>query len=893
MLLAPPAPRQPLPALVFWSLSEAHPRKIHDATLDGGLRLLARESHLSPIASVQIYASVGSADERPGEAGLAHFHEHMLFMATYTRSVGGVAGYTLGAGGRINAYTSFDVTCYYATVPIEGLDVALDVLTDVVQHSIFDPEELAREQEVVIEEIRRSEDTPSHVLSDLTFHEAYQQHPYRAPILGTAESVESFDRDRVLGFFRHWYAPDNLTVVATGDFDAARLEDQVAALFAGARPAGSRRQRPAEPRHQKLRCAVRRRDFETQRIELTWPSARFRDDDATYLELLSFILGECESSRLIRRLREQDALVDRIDSSSYTPFDPGLFTVALDSDEARSRRAVEAAIAEVERLRHEPVSERELERARANFLATEHFERESVSGLASKLGSFQLLAGDHALEDRYFELLRTATAEDLMRVAWTYLSPEQLTATALVPDRRSDTLDAEALESAVWQGLSAQAAPVRDLGAVHARGRSAQGASRPARRDSRPSIESYSLDCGASLHVAPRCEVPVVAARAAFVGGLLAERESNAGLGHFLAAMWTRGTQRLGAADYAAAVEDLAAEIDGFSGRSSQGVSLEVTSDKLGPALDLMTDALLAPRFDEVEIAREKRETLAAIERRSDQLASQAFLLFGQTEFEHHPYRLPMLGHAATVEAITRDQVEAHHQALVRGGSLCLAVAGDVDPDALAGDLSERFAALPGGSTPGLEAEEEPRAAGPREVELRKDRAQAHLVVGYRGLRVDDDDREVLEVISQLLAGQGGRLFLDLRDRQGLAYTVSAMNVEGLAPGYFAVYIATAPDKIDEARRGIFEHLDRLIQTPPSEEELEQTRRNLAGNYVIDQQRAAARAAHMALDGLYGLGPAHYLAYPERIAAIGCEDVLRVARRIIDPDAYTLALVRP
>ncbi len=167
------------------------------------------------------------------------------------------------------------------------------------------------------------------------------------------------------------------------------------------------------------------------------------------------------------------------------------------------------------------------------------------------------------------------------------------------------------------------------------------------------------------------------------------------------------------------------------------------------------------------------------------------------------------------------------------------------------------------------------------------------MVVGYRGLRVGDADREVLEVISQLLAGQGGRLFLDLRDRQSLAYSVSAMNVEGSAPGYFAVYIATAPEKIEDARRGIFEHLDRLVQSPPSEDELEQTRRNLAGNFVIDQQRAASRAAHMALDGLYGLGPKSHLDYPKRIAAIGREDVLRVARRIIRPDRHTLALVHP
>jgi zinc protease len=180
-----------------------------------------------------------------------------------------------------------------------------------------------------------------------------------------------------------------------------------------------------------------------------------------------------------------------------------------------------------------------------------------------------------------------------------------------------------------------------------------------------------------------------------------------------------------------------------------------------------------------------------------------------------------------------------------------------------------------------------------RHAELRKDRAQAHLVIGFRGLTVHDEDRFALEVISQLLAGQGGRLFLDLRDRRGLAYTVSAMNVEGLAPGYFGVYIATAPEKLDDARRGLFEELEALIQSAPSIAELDRSRRHLIGNFAIDQQRNAARAAHAAINARYGLGADAELAFPKHIAAVTAEDVLRVARRIVDLSAYTEALVHP
>jgi zinc protease len=872
-----------------------HP-DIHYEQQPNGLTVLLRETHLAPVANLQIWARVGSADERPGEEGLAHFHEHMLFKGTERRGVGEVAGDVEGAGGRINAYTSFDVTVYYATLPIAALDKGLDVLVDAVRHSLFDPTEITREQQVVIEEIHRSEDAPGHVLSDLVFREAYDTHPYRAPILGSEESVSALDRDKILQFYRRWYAPDNLTVVAAGDFDAGALAARIGELFADAEPGRAVRTRPDEPRHQALRTSVLRRSFEGQRVELAWPAARFRDDDATYLDLLSFLLGECESSRLVRRLRETDQVVDRIDSSSYTPFDRGLFTVSFESDEARSRRAVESVIEEIERLRSEPVSLSELERARANFLASEHFERESVSGLASKLGGFQVLGGDWRSEDRYFELLRAATREDLQRVASEYLSPEQLTAAALIPDKPSETLDAAALENAIAAGTTR--ARQRKTTTATETGPSRTGpaqrlAPAPASNGRADALHTYELPGGATLHVAPRHAVPVVAARAAFAGGLLAETEETAGMGCFLASMWSRGTESLDAEQFARTVEDLAGDVSGFSGRSSIGLTLESTSDNLLPCLDLFTEVLQAPRFAEDELLREQRETLAAIDRREDQLAQRAFLLFSETEFLEHPYRLPMLGERPSVERFDVAAVRRHHERLICAPNMTMAVAGDVDPDEVAAAIESRLSGLPAGPFSPLAPPPEPLTSEIREAFSRKERAQAHMVLGFRGLTVSDPDRYALELISQLLAGQGGRLFLDLRDRRSLAYSVSAVNVEGVAPGFFAIYIGTSPEKLDEAKSGILEQLQRLVDEPPEEEELRHTKQHLIGNHVIDQQRSAARAAHIALDSLYGLGPKAHEQYPAAIDAVSGEDLLRVARRIIRLDAYSLAVIRP
>ena len=296
------------------------PPSTHFERLPNGLTLLLREARLAPVAELQIWALVGSADERPGEEGLAHFHEHMLFKGTERRAVGEVAAEIEGAGGRMNAYTSFDVTVYHATLPSDALPIGVDVLVDCIRNSSFDEAEVKRETEVVLEEIHRSQDSPGHVLGDAVLAEAYRTHPYRQPILGPATNVASFDRERVTAFFRRWYTPDNLVVVAAGDFDPRELAGELRAAFEGAEPGTARRSRPVEPAREGLRTVVLARPFQRVRLDLSWPAPAFREASATHLDLLSFILGECESSRLTRGVKERDGIVQRIPRAILEPY---------------------------------------------------------------------------------------------------------------------------------------------------------------------------------------------------------------------------------------------------------------------------------------------------------------------------------------------------------------------------------------------------------------------------------------------------------------------------------------------------------------------------------------------------------------------------------------------
>jgi zinc protease len=846
-------------------------------TLANGLSVLLRESRLEPVSEVQIWVGVGSADERDHERGLAHFHEHMLFKGTATRGVGEIAGSVEGAGGSINAFTSFDATCYHATLPAEATLAGFDVLADAVQHSSFDPAEVTREIEVVLEEIRRSADEPHHVLGDALFDTAFRVHPYRFPVLGSAESVASFTREKLLAFYRRWYTPEHMVVVAAGDIDAEAFLARVREAFASAPRGEARRLREPEPAQSALRTRLLARPFERASLELSWPAVSLTHPDAPLLDLLAFALGDGDSSRLHRRVKEELGLADRVDASCYTPVDAGIFGISIDSDAEQAPHAIAASIAETERLRCEPLGTDELAKARRNFLASRAWERESVSGMARKLGSAQLMAGDPGFEEAYLARIATATREELVRAAAHWLDPARLSVVGVLPEG-APLLPAAELEAAVASGVS------RNKRRFAAPQRAAKG----------ERVHAYVLPNGARAFVLPRREVPVVAVRAAMLGGQLAETEETAGLGSFLAGVWLRGTAARGAAEFARTTESLAADIDAFSGRSSVGLTLDCTSEVFAEMLPLWAEALCFPAFGEEEVERERRDALAALERREDRLGARAFDLFQRAHYQRHPYRLPLPGTPESVARFDADALVAHHARLVRPENLVVSVLGDVDPDAAASALARELADLEqNGAKPLALPEPEPAPQEIRSALERKDRAQAHLVLGFRGVAVDDPDREALEVLTQILAGQGGRLFLELRDRQSLAYSVSAANVVGYAPGYFCVYIATAPEKLETAKRGVLAELERVLQDAPGDDEAERARRYLCGSHAIAQQRGGQRALTMALDARYGLGVDADREFPARVRAVGRGDLLRVARRILDMRAYTIATIEP
>jgi len=838
----------------------------------------------SPAAAFYMWVRVGSADEKDKEAGLAHVLEHMLFKGTETRGVGQIAQEVEGCGGEVNAYTSFDTTVYYAVMASRYFDVGLDVIVDATLRSTIDPKELSLEKEVILEEIRRDQDQPGRKVSHSLFKQAYQRHPYGRPVIGFPELVAGYERPTVHGFWKKWYVPSNMLLVVAGNFDPAQARAKVTkALSRTPRGKAPKRLRPVEPLQRAFRGESIAEDISEVHLEAGFHIPGLASVDVPALDVLAIALGQGDRSRLPWRVRRGKRLATGISSYAYTPSDPGLFFVSASLATEHGKDGAVETLRETFRLLREPVTDEELDRARVSIEGDAVYERETVQGTARKVGFYEAVGGGLKTEKRYFEAIRSLKPADLARVAQKYLRPDNLTVSMLGPKASLPAMPelGEAAKLA-WTDAT-RAAKV--------------SAAKPAKKGkvaSKDRETRMTLPGGATLIVRRDPSVPLLAIRGVFLGGLRFEDDSTAGLTHLLARVLPKGTADRSFAEIVRSVDRFAGSVSGFSGFNSFGLRLDALSKNRGEALELFCDILQRPTFEAREVDHERTQVLEAIKSLEDHPGSWVMRVLTQALFKKHPYRLSMIGEKDLIEKVTSAELASFYERIAVPKNLTIAVVGDVEAE----EMEERFGEALSGFGGGRSFEmphvpREPAITSPREAVIHKDKEQAHIALGFHGLTFHDDDRHALELLSAGLSGQGGRLFLELRDKQALAYQVTAFTQEALDPGYFCVYMATDPKKLTKAVDGISRELEKLRQDGLTQDELDRNKRQIVGGFEIDLQRAAARAANLAFNDRYGLGFQEYLEYPKRVLAVTREEVIEVARKILDPQKSALAVCRP
>jgi predicted Zn-dependent peptidase len=407
-------------------------RDIQKRLLPNGLVVLTETmSHVRSV-SVGIWIRNGSRREVQEENGLAHFMEHMVFKGTERRSAEAIAREMDSVGGMLDAFTSKEQICFNAKVLDEHLPIAFDVIADLVLRPKFDSEDVKKERQVVLEEIKMDLDNPEYLLHEIFTRGFWPEHPLGRPILGTPETVRKFNRDSLRQRFQHWFAPDRLVLSAAGNVKHEQVLELVEREFGDLNPSGEPDADDAPSTHAPIHIESKR-DLEQVHVCIGVPSVPLADERRFSVAVMNNLLGGGMSSRLFQNIREKQGLAYAV-FSELTPYsDAGMMTVYAGTAKETVGKVIDLVIQEFRELKDNLVTEEELLRAKNHLKGSLMLSLESTSARMSNLARQELYFRRFYSLDEILAGIETVTREEIQAIAREFFRPEQIAVTALGP----------------------------------------------------------------------------------------------------------------------------------------------------------------------------------------------------------------------------------------------------------------------------------------------------------------------------------------------------------------------------------------------------------------------------------------------------------------------------
>jgi zinc protease len=828
-----------LTVLVTWSFpsSLAQP-DVQKFTLENGLKVLIIPKPGTGITAVDIWVNVGSLNETREISGISHFFEHMLFKGTEKRP-GGIDKEIEALGGRTNAATSYDFTHYYIILPSEHTELALDIIADITQNASFPDEEIAREKEVVLREQDQRTDDPGSFAFFTMRQDFYTVHPYKLPIIGFADSLGKLTREDFLNWMKTYYVPNNMTLVVAGDIEIEKTLQIVKEKFGAMQPKEIPAQTyPKEPaRTQKIVREIRR-DVRQGYLLYAWPGPSVKDAQDVYaMDVLITLLSEGRSSRFYKKLRKELGLVTTVDAGYFTQKEPGILNIYAEFP-YENRAAVEQTIlSELKDILDGKLSSDEVERAKTVLLAREAFQAETAAGLAGTLGFYSVVAGDYQFALTYPDKIRAVTLRDILAVARKYINLDLYYELVLVPESAAEPKTAE---------------------------------------------ELVTLPNGLKLIVREDPQAETVALQA-FVGtGARAEPAELAGIAELTSRLLLRGTTSRSEEEIFTQIENAGAQLSQDVLADMAHVTLVAPKETLDQVLSLYLDVLLNPAFAPDEVERAKTEFIREIRAQADQNFSVIYNNFQSALYGAHPYgRFPT---PEGIARITRDDIVQFYKKYYVPNNMTIVAVGAFDRALLEALLRAKLQELPTGSED-LPLKPQPISLALTEnkrVEATKRSNLTWLIVGYPAPPVASPDYPAMKLLNAILGGgMSSRLFSELRDKRGLAYSTGSFYPSRAEESHLVTYIIALPDNAATAQQGIGEIIKDIQEHGVPQDELERAKSYVIGNYRIDHETTERRAWYLGWYETLGVGYQMDAKYPELIQAVTSDDIKRVAQKYL------------
>jgi zinc protease len=736
----------------------------------------------------------------------------------------------------------------------------------------------------VLNELNRNLDTPWGKLYYEMDQKIFKEHSYRHPVIGFREDLEKMTYDDMAGFYRDYYGPNNATLVVVGDCDKEKTFAKVKELFGGIEKVKTPKVPVASEPPQKAENRVEvKSDYEVARLGMAFRTAVVGSAEDYILDIVSMILAGGDDTRLHKRLVDGDQVATDVGASNSTRKHDGIFYVFAELRPQKELKAAESAIIdELGKLAKDGVGERELQKVKNLRAAQFVYEKEEQYSVADAIARFEAYGVPDYLKT-YLAKIQAVTAADVQRVAKAIFTEKNRTV-GLAPagGKRSGAGDRDRKS---WRKPRQSEGPAAEFGEYH----------------------EFRLPNGLTLCVKPARHLPILAIQAYVNAGHVYEDPAKAGVAHLVGDLLDQGTRPpTGAPRTAEEIAEQVAFVGGHLATGATGASIKVLTSHTGFAWDLLRDMLLHPAFPEKRVNDKRDEQLAAITSIQDSPADVARLKFYEAIYPGHPMGRPAFGLKTTVANLEREDVIAHYRRFFRPENAIIAVAGDVDPQEVLAEVRKRFGEWTGKGDFSLPAM--PRVL-PQEkpaliTEFKEDQLQLNYAIGHLSVNRANPDWTALRVLEYVFCKGSGftdRLSQKVRDQLGLAYSIGGDMTSGAEEwcGPFGIYFDTPVEKADpeKTKPTAYEAtqvlVKELVEKGVTDKEVDAAKKYLLRSFAQRWETTDGLAAYMVSVKRLNLGVDYSLRFRRAVGAVTKEDLARVAKDHLRPEALTTVVVGP
>jgi zinc protease len=865
-------------------MTERTPNPTHEFTLDNGLKIIVREDHRAPVAISQLWYKVGSSYEHPGQSGLSHALEHMVFKGSNKTRPGEASIILRSLGAEENAFTSDDATVYYQLLSRDYLGVAFELEADRMVNAQLPAGEFNKEIEVIKEERRlRVDDSSMSRARELFSTITFPSSGYRTPTIGWMADLERMKIEELRHWYQSWYAPNNATLVVVGD---VTLEEVVTLAQRWFGPIQSRDIPPvkiplelAEPGERRITVHTQTREPEIL-MAFNVPGIATAEDkhSVNALRLIVSLLNGGYSTRIPALLQRGEELVS-FASSNYSPYTRGdsLFTLSA-TPNVRKHKTIEQVEAGLwrllEQLKTTAPSAEEIERARARAIAQLVYQRDLINSQAHTIGQLETIGLSWKLMDTELAGLQEVTPEDIQKAAHTFFTRSRVSVAHALPEETTHETD----------GPDGPNLPVESLAMLDGKVPSSR----------KLDVQTWNTANGAKVLFVEAHELPMFDMRLTFAAG--SSHDGNAlGLALLTNAMLGEGVAGKDASAIAQSFEDLGANFGNDTYNDMAVATLRSLSakDKREPALKLFAEVVGKPTFPADSLTRMKNLIFTHFEYYKQDPGKLANLELMSRLYGDHPYAHSSYGTAETVPAITLAQLRTFHEKAYTAGNVVIALVGDLSRAEAEAIATQFCTSLPKGlAVPKIAQPVEPKASVSH-IEFPS--KQTNLILAQLGVDRYDPDYAALSMGNQILGGGGfgTRLMNEVREKRGLTYGVYSSLTPKQVRGPFMIELQTRAEMSEGTVKLVQDVLADYLETGPTEKELDDAKRELAGSFPLSTASNADIVDQLAVIGYFNLPLSHLEDFIQQSQDLTVEQVKTAMNKHLSMEKMIIVSVGP